>query len=1128
MFKEYKNLEIDKITNEIRCFWEQNKIFEKSIIYRNNKKLYVFYEGPPSANGSPGIHHILSRTIKDIFCRYNTLKGKKVTRKAGWDTHGLPVELVVETKLGITKNDIGKKISIYTFNKKCKEAVMRYSNEWKKLSKHLGYWIYLDKPYYTFKTKYIETIWWLLKNIYKKKFLYKGYKIQPYSPAAGTGLSSHELNIPGAYKKISDLTIIVQFKSKKKTLPKKLKKINGDIYLLSWTTTPWTLPSNTALTVGRNIDYVVISTYNPYSFSKINIILAKKLIKKVLSKNFLPVRNEKELKEIKQNKIPYLVLNVFKGETLIGSCYEQLIDWFLPYKNKEKAFKIISGNIVNQKIGTGIVHISPTFGEEDFFLSKKHGIPPMLILDKNKIPRPLVDMEGKFIKETPYGFSGKYVKNEYYSDDKRPDKSVDLEIALFLKKRNKVFKIEKYIHSYPHCWRTQKPILYYPLDSWFIKTTSLKKEMLYLNQFINWKPKSTGKKKFGYWLENLTDWNLSRSRFWGIPLPIWRTKKGDEEIVIGSIEELINEIDKSVKEGFMSYNPFKNFIIGNMSEKNYDSIDLHKHNLDNIILLSKYKKPMIRESDIIDVWFDSGAMPYAQLHYPFENQFLIDKKKFFPADFICEGVDQTRGWFFTLHTISCILFNSISFKNVISNGLVLDKKGKKMSKSRGNTINPFEIIKKYGPDTIRWYFISNSSPWGNIKFNIEKIENIKKKFFGTLYNVYSFFAIYANIDNFKYKEKEIKLKNRPTIDKWILSELNTLIKKTDNYYNNYEPTKVARKIEVFVIDNLSNWYIRLSRRRFWKGNYTNNKISAYQTLYTCLLTIYKISSPIAPFFMENFYKNLNKTLEPFESVHLSYYPKYNISTIDQNLELKMSIAKNITSMIFSLRKKEKIKVRQPLKIALILINNFTPKKNFIINIIKKEVNIKHIKFLSNKKMYNFTKKKIKINYKLLGPKFGKNINLINSLISKLNKKEIKNIENGYYFIIKIHDHKICLSKKDVYILTEYMQGWSAICYNGITVALDTNISEDLKKEGLSRELINKIQNIRKYYKYKITDKILLYIETSNFLEKIIKNNKKHICEETLTSELILIKNLKYGIFLYIENNQFKIFLKRNL
>ncbi|YCJ94262.1 MAG: isoleucine--tRNA ligase [Candidatus Karelsulcia muelleri] len=1126
MFKEYKHLEIEKLTNEIIIYWEKKNFFKKK--NKKKKDIYIIYEGPPSANGSPGIHHILPITIKDLFCRYKTLKGKKVKRKAGWDTHGLPVELVVEKELGITKNDIGKKISIFKFNTKCKEAVMRYYNEWLKLSKKIGYWIDLEKQYFTFKTKYIETIWWLLKNFHNKNLLYKGYKIQPYSPAAGTGLSSHELNFPGGYKKITDLTIIVKFKCIKNTLPKELKKITGEIYFLTWTTTPWTLPSNTALTVGKNIDYVIISTYNPYSFLKINIILAKKLVKKVLSKNFYYVNSKKELKKIKKNKIPYLILNGFKGYKLIGSNYEQLINWFSPYKEKEKAFKIISSDIVTKKNGTGIVHISPTFGEEDFFLSKKKDIPPMLILDKNKIPVPLVDMEGKFIKETPYGFSGKYVKNEYYSDKNRPAKSVDLEIALYLKNIKKVFKIEKYIHSYPHCWRTKKPILYYPLNSWFIKTSFFQEKMLKLNNSINWTPKSTGKKKFGFWLKNINDWNLSRSRFWGIPLPIWRTKKGDEERVIGSIKELINEIEKSVKEGLMSYNPLKNFIIGNMSDKNYDSIDLHKHNLDKIILISNYKKPMIRESDIIDVWFDSGAMPYAQLHYPFEKKFLIEKKIMFPADFICEGVDQTRGWFFTLHAISCMLFNSISFKNVISNGLVLDEKGKKMSKSRGNTINPFKIINKYGPDTIRWYLISNSSPWENIKFNIKIIEKIKQKLFGTLYNVYYFFYIYAKIDNFKLKEKKILLKKRPFIDKWILSELNSLIKKTDYYYHNYEPTKVVRKIENFVIENLSNWYLRLSRKRFWKENYTTNKISAYQTLYICLSTIYKISSPIAPFVMENFYKNLNFYLKKksFESVHLSDFPQYNIKAINKNLELKMRLAKKITSMIFSLRKKEKLKVRQPLKRALIVINTNNLKFNKFLNLLKREVNIKQIKFFSKNKLSSVTKQEIKVNYKLLGPKFGKVVTLIYKKINNLTIENIKKIEKKNFLRLNINDRKICLSKTNVFISTVYLKGWSALCNYGITVAIDTTISDTLKKEGFSRELINRIQNIRKFFNYKITDKIYLYIEKSFFLDKILKLNEHFLCEETLTSELIVINHLKNGIFSFIEKNKIKILLKK--
>ncbi|TXI68183.1 MAG: isoleucine--tRNA ligase, partial [Flavobacterium sp.] len=876
-FTEYKGLDLPTVASEVLDFWKKNNVFEQSVTSREGATPYVFFEGPPSANGLPGIHHVMARAIKDIFCRYKTQKGYQVKRKAGWDTHGLPVELGTEKELGITKEDIGKTISVTEYNEACKRTVMRYTDVWNDLTEKMGYWVDMEDPYVTYKSKYMETVWWLLKQIYNKDLLYKGYTIQPYSPKAGTGLSSHEVNQPGSYRDVTDTTIVAQFKAKEETLPSFLQGF-GTVHFLAWTTTPWTLPSNTALTVGPKIDYVLVKTFNQYTFEEVNVVLAKNLVGKQFGGKYFVAESDADFTNYKSEdkKIPYQVLAEAKGADLVGIRYEQLLPLALPYQNPENAFRVISGDFVTTEDGTGIVHTAPTFGADDAKVAKEATpeVPPMLVLDENGNPVPLVDLQGRFIQGLG-DYSGKYVKNEYYNDGEAPERSADVEIAIQLKEENKAFKVEKYVHSYPHCWRTDKPILYYPLDSWFIKVTEIKDRMFDLNETINWKPKATGEGRFGNWLKNANDWNLSRSRYWGIPLPIWRSEDKTEEICIGSVEELFNEIEKAVAAGFMTENPYKGFQIGNMEETNYDLVDLHKNIVDNIVLVSASGKPMNRETDLIDVWFDSGAMPYAQWHYPFENKELIDENKAFPADFIAEGVDQTRGWFYTLHAIGTLVFDKIAYKNVVSNGLVLDKNGQKMSKRLGNAVDPFTTLAEYGPDATRWYMISNANPWDNLKFDIEGVAEVRRKFFGTLYNTYSFFALYANIDGFKYDEAEVPLNERPEIDRWILSELHTLIQLVDEAYADYEPTKAARAISDFVQENLSNWYVRLCRRRFWKGDYAQDKIAAYQTLYTCLVTVAKLSAPIAPFFMDKLYRDLTQATgsESFESVHLAEFPK---------------------------------------------------------------------------------------------------------------------------------------------------------------------------------------------------------------------------------------------------------------
>jgi len=1113
-FTEYKGLDLPTVASEVLDFWKKENIFEKSVTTREGAEPFVFFEGPPSANGLPGIHHVMARAIKDIFCRYKTQKGFQVKRKAGWDTHGLPVELGTEKELGITKEDIGKTISIEEYNEACKKTVMRYTDVWNDLTEKMGYWVDMEDPYVTYKPKYMESVWWLLKQIYDKGLLYKGYTIQPYSPKAGTGLSSHEVNQPGAYRDVTDTTIVAQFKTLPETLPSFLQGF-GDIHILAWTTTPWTLPSNTALTVGAKIDYVLVKTFNQYTFEPINVVLAKNLVGKQFGKGFFLSEDDADFDNVKNGdkKLPYKILAEAKGADLVEIRYEQLLPYVLPYENAENAFRVIAGDFVTTEDGTGIVHTAPTFGADDAKVAKeaKPEVPPMLVLDENGTPVPLVDLQGRFTSHVG-DLAGKYVKNEYYDSGQAPEKSVDVEIAIRLKEENKAFKVEKYVHSYPHSWRTDEPLLYYPLDSWFIKVTDVKDRMFDLNETINWKPKSTGEGRFGNWLKNANDWNLSRSRYWGIPLPIWRTEDKTEEVIIGSVEELYNAIEKSIEAGFQKENPFKGFEIGNMSESNYDLIDLHKNVVDGLTLVSASGKPMKRESDLIDVWFDSGAMPYAQWHYPFENKEKIDGNKDFPANFIAEGVDQTRGWFYTLHAIGTLVFDKIAYKNVVSNGLVLDKNGIKMSKSKGNTIDPFKTIAENGPDATRWYMIMNANPWDNLKFDLEGIAEVKRKFFGTLYNTYSFFSLYANIDGFKYEEAEIPLNERPEIDQWIISELHSLIKFVDECYEDYEPTKATRAISDFVQENLSNWYVRLCRRRFWKGEYAKDKIAAYQTLYTCLLTISKLSAPVAPFFMDKLYRDLTTSTgtEDFASVHLAEFPKFVENFVNKTLESKMQKAQTISSLVLSLRKKEMIKVRQPLQKVMIpvLDENQRAEIEAISDLVKAEVNVKEIELLDDAS--GILVKQIKPNFKALGPRFGKDMGLISKEIQGFSADQINQLDKQGTLDIVIAGNSVTLSLEDVEITSQDIEGWLVANSNGITVALDITLTEELKNEGIARELVNRIQNIRKDSGFEVTDKIKVQIKRNGILEDAVSKNEDYIKSETLTDELVFADTLENG------------------
>ncbi|HET9572057.1 MAG TPA: isoleucine--tRNA ligase [Bacteroidales bacterium] len=1134
-FTEYSGFDLSAINQEILKKWDANDLFHKSMANREGAPSYVFYEGPPSANGMPGIHHVMARSIKDIFCRYKTMKGFQVLRKAGWDTHGLPVELGVEKALGITKVDIGKTISVAEYNAACRKDVMKYTKEWEDLTHQMGYWVNMDDPYITYDSRYIETLWYLLKELYKKNLLYKGYTIQPYSPAAGTGLSSHELNQPGCYRDVKDTTCVAQFKIKN---PKAEWETFGAAYFLAWTTTPWTLPSNTALCIGLNITYVAVKTFNPYTGLPMTCILAKDL----LNTHFNPKAAEIALDDYKvgDKLIPFEVLSECKGSELVGMEYEQLIPWVNPGEN---AFKVISGDFVTTEDGTGIVHIAPTFGADDDRVAKAFGIAPLLMTDKDGNARPMVDSTGKFYKledldpkfvkeqmneELYRSFAGVYVKNAYDLTKTESDPSIDVDLCVLLKQQNQVFKIEKYTHSYPHCWRTDKPVLYYPLDSWFIKSTACRERMMELNETIQWKPTSTGSGRFGKWLENLNDWNLSRSRYWGTPLPIWRSEDGSEEICIGSVAELHAEIEKSVKFGFMSSNLLGEFKPGVYTKENYDLIDLHRPYMDDVILVSATGKPMKRELDLIDVWFDSGAMPYAQIHYPFENKEAFDKGENFPADFIAEGVDQTRGWFFTLHAIATMVFDTVSFKNVVSNGLVLDKNGNKMSKRLGNAVDPFSTINKYGSDPLRWYMITNASPWDNLKFDTDGIEEVRRKFFGTLYNTYSFFALYANVDGFSANQPEIPYEKRPEIDRWVLSQLNSLIKEVDDCYSNYEPTRAGRAISDFVSENLSNWYVRLNRKRFWGGEFTEDKLSAYQTLYSCLDTVSRLMAPIAPFYADQLFCDLNAVSgkDASESVHLANFPTCDIDRIDTKLETRMQLAQQISSMVLALRRKVSIKVRQPLTAIMMPVVDAEQKEQIeaISSLILSEVNVKALNFVDD--TAGILVKRIKPDFKKLGPKCGKQMKQVAALLTELSQEAITEFETIGYYVLQVDGVEIKVDTTDVEILSEDIPGWLVANEGRLTVALDITITEALKQEGLARELVNRIQNIRKSNGFDITDKISIQLTENEDVKSIMKDWKKYIMTQTLAGEFVLVTDVPDGLALDLEDMDLFINIQR--
>ena len=1084
-FKEYKGLSLSQTHKEVLGNWRESDVFDKSIERRKGNPTFTFYEGPPSANGMPGIHHVIARTIKDLFCRYKTLQGFQVNRKAGWDTHGLPVELGVEKELGITKEDIGSTISIKDYNKACRTNVMKYKGSWEDITEEMGYWVDMQNPYVTYDNKYIESVWWLLGKMHSKGLLYKGHTIQPFSPKAGTGLSTHELNQPGCYRYVKDTSAVAQFKVVNNSDSKFLfDEANNDVYFLAWTTTPWTLPSNTALAVGKKINYLLVETLNQYTGKAISVVVAKDLANKYFSPENAELKFEDY--EIGKKNLPFKIITEFKGSDLENLRYEQILAYAQPEDGD--AFKVLLGDFVTTEDGTGIVHLAPSFGADDNRVCKQNGIGSLTLVNK----------QGKFVDEVT-DFAGMYVKDEFYTDsDEKPQLSVDVQIVIKLKGENLCFKSEKYEHSYPHCWRTDKPILYYPMDSWFVKTTDYKDRMIELNSTINWKPKSTGEGRFGKWLENLVDWNLSRSRFWGIPIPIWRTEDGETEICISSVEQLKSEIEKSIAAGIMKFNPLTDFVVGDMSDENYNSFDLHRPYVDDIILVSKDGSPMKRELDLIDVWFDSGSMPYAQLHYPFENKDIFEKN--YPADFIAEGVDQTRGWFFTLHAISTMLFDSVAYKNVISNGLVLDKNGNKMSKRLGNAVDPFITIAKYGADATRWYMISNAQPWDNLKFDEGGIVEVQRKFFGTLYNTYSFFVLYANIDGFNYSEDDVPISERTELDRWILSELNTLIKEVEGNYESYEPTRVARLIQDFVMDKLSNWHVRLSRRRFWKGEYNTEKVAAYQTLFECLEKVALLASPIAPFFMDRLFQDLNAVSgkHSASSIHLSDFPKSDASVIDKDLERKMQMAQNVTSLALSLRKKERLRVRQPLQKIMIPILNAKMQEDIdgVSTIILSEINVKEIEFLG--KDSDVLTKQIKPNFKTLGPKFGKDMKLISRAVNQFSADDIKKIERDENYPI---NESITIDISDVEITSKDIPGCIVATNNGLTVALDITLSDELREEGLAREFINRIQNLRKDSGLKVTDKVKIQVEKNDSLTAAIKNNFAYICDETLAVQL---------------------------
>jgi len=1137
MYKEYKHLNLTEIGKNVLARWEQQNIFEKSIHNRPANKPYTFYEGPPSANGMPGIHHVMARSIKDIFCRYKTLKGFQVKRKGGWDTHGLPIELAVEKTLGITKEDIGKKISVEEYNDACRREVMKYTDVWNDLTVKMGYWVDLDNPYITYENEYIETLWFLLKDFYKKGLLYKGYTIQPYSPAAGTGLSSHELNQPGTYKDVKDTTIVAQFRLVKDQIHPLIQTLveseDEDVTFIAWTTTPWTLPSNTALVVGKKIDYVKIKTFNQYTGEPVSVILAKNLI----SKHFKAEGQNASFQEYQlgNKTIPWQIAAEFTGEELVGLRYHQLLPYITSEELIEKAFRVIPGDFVTTEDGTGIVHAAPTYGADDFRVAKEQGVPAILVKDENGKDVPTVDRTGRFVKEIT-DFAGRFVKEEYYTDEYRnsPDfKPTDVLIAIKLKEENKAFDVKKYEHTYPHCWRTDKPVLYYPLDSWFIKTTEVKEELMALNKTINWKPEATGSGRFGNWLENLVDWNLSRSRYWGTPLPIWRSEDENEEICIGSMPELKSYLEASLQSEVLS-NEEKAVNQAYLDKFGTEKLDLHRPYVDDLVLVSDAGQKLFREPDLIDVWFDSGAMPYAQWGLDYDKLAQGDPAPFkegfeqaYPADFIAEGVDQTRGWFFTLHAISTMFRKQVSFKNVVSNGLVLDKNGNKMSKRLGNGVDPFATIDKYSADATRWYMISNASPWDNLKFNEEGLDEVRRKFFGTLYNTYAFFALYANIDKFSYAEAEIELAKRPEIDRWIISLLNSLIQEVDAHYADFEPTKAARAIQNFVDEHLSNWYVRLCRRRFWKGDYTEDKISAYQTLYTCLDAIAKLMSPIAPFFADQLYLDLHAGTqkETFESVHLADYPAYQAALVDKDLEERMALAQDISSLTLSLRKKTGLNVRQPLQKILVpvLDTEFQNKVELVKDLILSETNIKEIEFITD--TTGIIKKKIKPNFKALGAKVGKDMKTVAAAIQALDSTQIIELETVGQLALEGTDYTI--SVEDVEIIAEDVEGWQVANLGKLTVALDTHISPALKEEGIARELVNRIQNLRKEKGFEVTDRIAVTINYEPIIQDAINNNLSYICAEILANSLVFINDLQTGDVIEIEEKELKLLIVKN-
>ncbi|MBW9200600.1 isoleucine--tRNA ligase [Bacteroidales bacterium SW299] len=1134
-FTEYSQLSLSDVNKEVLKKWDENDVFSKSMTEREGCPSFVFYEGPPSANGMPGIHHVMARTIKDTFCRYKTMKGFQVKRKAGWDTHGLPVELGVEKALGITKEDIGKTISVADYNRHCRTDVMKFTKEWTDLTHKMGYWVDLDNPYITYDNRYIETLWWLLQQLYKKGLLYKGYTIQPYSPAAGTGLSSHELNQPGCYRDVKDLTVVAQFRMKN---PKPEMAEWGTPYFIAWTTTPWTLPSNTALCVGPKIDYVAVQTYNGYTGEKMTVVLAKDL----LYTHFNKKAEGMALEDYKPGDklIPFKVVGEYKGPDLVGMEYEQLLPWVKPVELDEngnwhdaasKAFRVIPGDYVTTEDGTGIVHIAPTFGADDAFVAKAAGIPSLFMINKKGETRPMVDLTGKFylldeldgkfvdecVNVDKYKeYQGRWVKNAYdpqFTVDGKYDEkaaqaaeSLDFFICMQMKQDSQAFKIEKHVHNYPHCWRTDKPVLYYPLDSWFIRSTACKERMIELNKTINWKPESTGTGRFGKWLENLNDWNLSRSRYWGTPLPVWRSEDG-EEICIGSVEELYNEIEKSVAAGFMKENPYKKlgFVPGDYAKENYDRIDLHRPYVDEIILVSASGKPMKREADLIDVWFDSGSMPYAQLHYPFENKELVDSRSYYPADFIAEGVDQTRGWFFTLHAIASMVFDSVAFKNVVSNGLVLDKNGNKMSKRLGNAVDPFSTIEKFGSDPLRWYMITNSAPWDNLKFDADGVDEVRRKFFGTLYNTYSFFALYANVDGFTYAEKDVPVAERPEIDRWILSLLNSLIKQVDDCLNDYEPTKAGRLITDFVNDNLSNWYVRLNRKRFWGSAMSADKLSAYQTLYVCLETVAKLMAPVAPFYADRLYMDLVGVTgrDNVVSVHLAKFPVADESLIDRELEARMQMAQDVTSMVLALRRKVNIKVRQPLQCIMVPVVDEEQKRHIeaVKELILNEVNVKELKFVDGAE--GVLVKKVKCDFKKLGPKFGKQMKAVAAAVAGMSQEAIAEFERNGSYTFDIDGTQAVVAVSDVEIYSEDIPGWLVANEGRLTVALEVTVTEGLRREGIARELVNRIQNIRKSSGFEITDKIKVVLSKNSLTDDAVNEYNTYICNQVLAASLTL-------------------------